>query len=271
MVLQRPEGRLWLVVVVAAVLTMLPAGALRAENSGGATAAAAGSLELPPAKTTGNDISWPQCDNGERPPAPANFAVVGVNGGRMYTHNDCLADMYRWASAAVAVPQVYINVNGWKPIYTQAECAPTDNACNAYQYGLKGASYSLDYAKQAGANAKIWWLDVETGNYWNTDTYLNSRVIQGVIDYLKGQGKTLGIYSTPRQFGIIAGNYAPGLQNWTAGAADIFEAPLRCSPKYAFGGGKVVMVQYVSEHFDTSYVCPLDVARRIVMAGVAFN
>ena len=71
MVLQRPVGRLWLVVVVAAVLTMLPAAASHAEDSGGVTAAAAGSLELPPAKTIGNDISWPQCDNHERPPAPS--------------------------------------------------------------------------------------------------------------------------------------------------------------------------------------------------------
>jgi hypothetical protein len=269
MVLQawrRPLLRL--VLVVGAVL-LLPGVPARAAVPG--PNEREGLLAAPLPKTTGYDISWPQCDSGQRPAGPFHFAVIGVNGGRMYTHNDCLGDMVRWAQQGLVVPQVYVNVNGWKPVYTYSECALTDNSCNAYQYGLKAGQYSLAWAKQNSADVQRWWLDIETGNYWNDDTALNTRVIQGMIDALKNTGHTLGIYSTPRQFGAIAGAFQPGLPGWTAGAADVFEAQLRCSPKYAFGGGKVMMVQYVSDYFDTSFVCPTDVVRRIVVGGISFN
>jgi hypothetical protein len=41
---------------------------------------------------------------------------------------------------------------------------------------------------------------------------------------------------------------------WTAGASDAESAPGRCNERYAFGGGEVVMVQWV-ETYDRNYVC----------------
>ncbi len=220
--------------------------------------------------TTGWDISWPQCDNGERPQGPMNFSVIGVNGGKMFTTNDCLDEMFSWANNSRTLPQVYINTNGLPDGWVSPLCAKTDLPCNAYHYGYEGAAFAHRYAKSQGADPQYWWLDVETGNHWTNDRFLNERVIAGAIEYLQATGHTLGVYSTPRQWGIIAGGYAPGLMNWTAGAADLAEATTRCTPKYAFGGGTVVLVQYVSEHFDTSYICPnTGVGRRATMPVVA--
>ncbi len=269
MVLQpwrRPK--LWLA-LLACVLALLPEVAAHAAPYPAPSREALLAAPLP--KTTGYDISWPQCDSGERPDGAFHFAVIGVNGGRMYTQNDCLGDMVRWAQQGLVVPAVYVNTNGWKPMYTYSECPETDNSCNAYQYGYKAGLYAINWAKVNNADVQRWWLDVETGNYWQDDTALNTRVVQGMIDALQRTGHTLGIYSTPKQFRAITGSFQPGLPVWTAGAADVAEAATRCSPKYAFGGGKVVMVQYVSERFDTSYVCPDDVIKRVVALSVAFG
>ena len=220
--------------------------------------------------TTGWDISWPQCDNGERPQGAMNFSIIGVNGGKMFTTNKCLKEMFSWANNGRTLPQVYVNTSGLPDGWTSPLCAKTDLPCNAYNYGYEGAAFAHRYAKSQGVDPQYWWLDVETGNYWTADHFLNERVIAGAIEYLQETGHTLGLYSTPRQWGIIAGGYAPRLMNWTAGAADLAEATARCTPKYAFGGGTVVLVQYVSEHFDTSYICPnTGVGKRATMPILA--
>ena len=48
----------------------------------------------------GYDVSWPQC--GRALPSDGDFRIVGVNGGRPYTDNDCLAEQYGWAKGAPA-------------------------------------------------------------------------------------------------------------------------------------------------------------------------
>jgi hypothetical protein len=218
--------------------------------------------------STGVDVSWPQCDSQRLPVDILSFAIIGVNGGRITSLNDCLEGQYQWALSARAVPHVYMNTNAPPAGYVSAGCAPTDAPCNSYWFGYSHAVVNVNYARAKHADALHWWLDVETGNFWTTDTAANAKVIQGAIDYLKQTGHIVGIYSTPRQWGIIAGNYAPGLPNWTAGAANLAEAPARCSEKYAFGGGTVVLVQYVSEEYDTNYVCPGNTVRRMTVTGV---
>src|SRR3954451_19226247 len=44
----------------------------------------------------GVDVSWPQC-NGGIPPLSPGFGVVGVNGGRPFTDNPCLAEQITYA------------------------------------------------------------------------------------------------------------------------------------------------------------------------------
>lgn len=267
------RARLWLMVLAMAAvgIAAMPAVRQAAAEPGDPAAAAVESPQLLyfPVGSIGVDISWPQCKNGERPAGPLNFAIIGVNGGKMYTKNDCLGEMWRWAMAARAVPQVYINTNGMPDGYTNGACDAKDKYCNAYAYGYDGAAMAVAWATQNGVNPRQWWLDVETANYWSTDLLLNERVLWGVVDYLHDSGRQLGIYSTPYQFGHIAGAYKPGVPVWTAGAANLAEARTRCTDAYAFGGGAVRIVQYVSEHFDTNYVCPGGIELRSVVPGIS--
>src|SRR6202451_2312063 len=57
---------------------------------------------------TGFDISFPQCTE-TLPPSPG-FGIVGVNGGKTFTSNPCLARELTWASgAANKTPAFYAN------------------------------------------------------------------------------------------------------------------------------------------------------------------
>jgi hypothetical protein len=215
---------------------------------------------LPAAGSVGYDISFPQC-GGAYPQQPFVFGIVGVNGGRAYTKNRCLESQFLWASDAQADAGVYINLNSPRrrtlgsvtgPAGT---CVRGDLECEAYNYGYNAARSSISYAKSQGVNTPHWWLDIETMNYWSDDTRVNAIIIAGAIDHLQEAGLRVGIYSTPYQWRTIAGEYAPGLPVWTAGATGLADARTKCNSRYAFGGGTVRMVQWV-ERYDMNFVCP---------------
>ena len=219
----------------------------------------AAAADIFPVGTTGYDVSFPQC-NGPLPAMPYAFAIVGATGGRSFTTNACLSAQYTWASANGRQPSLYMNLKS--PVGSNAEeantgpagvCQPTDELCKGYNFGYKTAAHALAYAKAQSAPAASWWLDVETTNSWLTDTNANARVIQGAIDHLRSQGATIGIYSNPAQWQTIAGSFAPGLPVWTTTAAGAIEAPTLCSRP--FGGGQVVLVQYLQGGFDANYAC----------------
>jgi hypothetical protein len=204
----------------------------------------------------GWDISWPQCPTREVPQGQVAFAIIGVSDGRPYTENDCFLDQFTWAvNNSQSTPQIYMNIAGLPDGWTSPACATDDLPCQAYYYGKGAAEYAVNSAVRYDADAPMWWLDVETANHWTTDWFLNERAVKGAIEYLETTGHTVGIYSTPRVWGLLMGSYAPGVPVWTAGADDLQSAPDRCSAGYAFGGGPVIMVQYVSEHLDANYSC----------------
>ncbi|MDE2281571.1 MAG: hypothetical protein KGJ92_02215, partial [Actinomycetales bacterium] len=58
--------------------------------------------------SVGYDISFPQC--GGTLPTGMGFGIVGVNDGRPYTTNPCLATEIQWATSSLAAtPQFYVN------------------------------------------------------------------------------------------------------------------------------------------------------------------
>ena len=214
-----------------------------------------------PAGTTGSDISYPQCGN-PFPASPGAFAIVGVTGGRAFYQNPCLVSEYAWAQQAGVAPSLVLNLNA--PSGTTAfkartgprgACAATDQTCLSYNYGYNAALYAFADAQSQQTTSGTWWLDVETENTWDPNSAVNVPVIQGAIDYLRAQGMTVGIYSTPLQWQQIAGSFAPGLPVWAAGAPDATTAPSYCDASHAFAGGTVWLVQYPGTDHDAVLAC----------------
>ncbi len=209
----------------------------------------------------GYDISFPQC-GGTFPAPPVGLTVVGVNDGKAFTHNPCFGAEAAWAGGQLTV---YMNINA-PPAGDPAglsgpagQCSGNDTGCMAYNYGFNAAVDSFSTASAAGASASVWWLDVETANTWDSNTFNNSRTIQGAIDALTGEGVIAGIYSTGFQFGRIAGSYAPATPIWVATGDGQSSAIEYCSPLHAFGNGTAWLTQFgtAGVPYDQDYACPV--------------
>jgi hypothetical protein len=244
---------------------------------------------LIPTTSTGFDISYPQC--GGAFPSPAGFGVVGLNDGHPMTTNPCLASELGWAQAtANGTPSFYFNTDSPGPAYTSAwptsqqtpqVCAGANTPACSYDYGWNAALYSYNNAVSAEtavgstspstqAIAATWWLDVETGNHWETlesqygptgaSQAIDQAMLQGSIAYLVSIGVTsIGIYSTSRQWGTITGGAPTAFSSWQAwmpGYASIAAAQVACTTP-SFNGGRVAMIQYPSRGLDGDYVCGL--------------
>jgi hypothetical protein len=223
---------------------------------------AARAFGIYPPGSTGIDISWPQCEKG-MPSSPQSFGIIGVTGGRAFYQNPCLVSEYSWSLLGSAPPSFFINLNS--PMGSAAFkadtgprgfCRPDDAICRSYNFGFNAARLAYADAQSQETTSSMWWLDVETENSWSDNTAANGQVVQGAIDYIRTQGRSVGLYSTGMQWAQIAGSFNPGLPNWVAGAPDAATAQSYCASSYAFGGGTVWLVQYVSGDFDTNYACP---------------
>jgi hypothetical protein len=228
-----------------------------------------------PVKTSrGYDISYPQC-GGAFPANPA-FAIVGVNGGRVFSTNSCLAAEITWGGGAAA--ELYANTGNPGPALSSfwpkgqtsprfCDAANPDTADCAYDYGWNAAQHSFQTAQTAYSSLGIttspsatrWWLDVETGNSWRDDTSLNVAALQGEFDYLRSVGVTqLGFYSTTSQWTTITGGtkvFSP-VPSWGAGAPSEKTAQSLCKNTLtSFTGGRLAMVQYIYQGFDANVRC----------------
>jgi hypothetical protein len=239
--------------------------------------------------STGFDISYPQCNSSF--PSPAGFGIVGVNDGHPLTTNPCMPAELGWAAATSnATPAFYLNTDSPGPAYTSAwptsqqtpeVCTGTNSPACSYDYGWNAAVLSFSNAVSAettdgstsptsqavGAN---WWLDVETGNHWETEesSYgatktsdaIDQAMLQGTIAYLSSVGVvSIGIYSTSRQWTTITGGGETTFskwQVWLPGYGSLAAAQAACSTA-SFNGGRVAMIQYPSRGLDGDYVCGL--------------
>jgi hypothetical protein len=209
-----------------------------------------------PASATGFDISWPQC-GGIQPAPPYGFGVVGVTDGHLFSTNPCLGEQWRWATANGSFASVYLNTNApsaaeWASFAGRDArvCGP-NAGCLLDLWGRQGARQALADARATAS--PFWWLDVETGNEWLPDTAANAVILRAMIDELQKAGKTVGIYSTPRQWGIIAGGFAPGLPTWIPGAPA--SNPASYCTGHSFGGGAAWMIQGDDTSVDADVLC----------------
>jgi hypothetical protein len=189
--------------------------------------------------------------------------IVGVNDGRAFTRNPCLADEYRWASSGGGVPALYMNLNyiesrssDYATYGPRGHCAPSDNPCRAFNYGYNAAHDAVANATAVSANASRWWLDIEIANYWSPNPALNALVIQGAISYFREQQTPIGIYSIAPMWQEIAGAFSPDVPLWVAQTDDRVPTSAYCSPAHAFGGGAISLVQHWNGHVDLDYACP---------------
>jgi hypothetical protein len=155
--------------------------------------------------TYGNDISYSQCSATSYP--TNSFGIVGVTGGRAFTHNSCLSTEFSWASHLSSPASLYMNLNS--PIGSTASngntgpygtCAKNDKLCHAENYGYNAAQDAFTYAQQQGASASQWWLDIETGNSWSSSATLNKA--QSMARYVFSMRK-LSASTPPRVCGTV--------------------------------------------------------------------
>lgn len=236
----------------------------------------------PGSAVPGYDISYPQC--GGPYPEEFGFAIVGVNGGRVYSPNPCLGtgngpSQLEWAGPDA---QLYVNTGNPGPRLSRfwptgqeepRSCAagePDTFEC-AYVYGWNAALYAHAVALDAFVDLEwadpdadalpgpvTWWLDVEDANSWRRDSDRNVAALRGMVDALESLGAAeIGFYSTPRLWNRITGG-TDAFQDhpaWHAGARDANDATERCGGD-AFTGGELRMVQWVEGGFDANVRCP---------------
>jgi major membrane immunogen (membrane-anchored lipoprotein)/ribosomal protein L21E len=238
--------------------------------------------------STGYDISFPQC--GYAYPSAPGFGVVGVNGGKPFTTNKCLASELTWAKgAANQQPAFYVNTanggpdNGNWPSSQQTPdvCAGANSVPCSYDYGWNAAKYDFAAALTAestdgatspnqSAISSPWWLDVETGNAWEVKSnfygptaaaYANDKaMIEGEIASLASAGATnVGVYSTSQQWRAITDasttNF-PTVPAWIPGFGSVAAAEAGCATA-SFTAGRVALIQYGSGSYDGDYNCGL--------------
>jgi hypothetical protein len=244
-----------------------------------------------PVRSSGNDVSYPQCsptDVGTSAgtlPGGQAFAVVGVNGGLMQNFNPCFGPEAAWAGQSLSV---YIDANAptsGNPAQAMtgpdAACAATSGACQAYDWGYNLAQADVAFVHGQGLHPQVWWVDVETAESWSASATDNAAVVQGALDALTANGLVGGIYCTWYQWGEITGSYVPpgNPPLWIPGAdnvtGDNFSATSICaraltpgdptnpnSVNVGFAGGVPWLVQYgysgysgPASAFDLDFAC----------------
>jgi hypothetical protein len=260
-------------------MCLLSSAALAAGLTGVAAPASAARLETH-ARVLGHDVSYPQC--GGSLPVTGSFTLVGVDGGRPYDANPCLAELMTWAMTR-GKPAYYVNtanpgprLSSYWPLGQTSPRACTkarpDSADCAFDYGWNAAKDALRRAKAAaravGAPSVLkttWWLDVETYNTWESLVYGESRmylrndtaVLKGMKALLKRRGvQRVGVYSTAHQWARITGGARLGRAPvWYAGVGTRREAARHCNPRHSFTGGPIRLAQFERYGFDANVRC----------------
>jgi hypothetical protein len=252
------------------------------------TTLAAGTTPAAPA-LTGYDVSYPQC--GRTLPSAAGFGIDGVNDGHPFSTNPCLSSELRWSKSTLSkAPVFYMNTCNPGPAHSSSWptnqqspriCEGANSPDCSYDFGWNAARVSFNNAAGAesadgslspssAAKEAHWWLDVETGNKWETlersygktasSDANDQQMLQGSIAYLLSiRVASVGVYSTPSQWKTITGGTGstfPAVPLWVPGYATLSAAESACTST-SFTGGRVAMIQFPSNGLDGDYVCGL--------------
>ena len=164
-------------------------------------------------------------------------------------------------------------------------CTPGSNspAC-AWQYGWNRAIQDMLWLIATPTAAGVsnlpsaywWWLDVETGNTWESGSSglaNNVADLAGMVAALGNTSETtpagvqlgdapeVGIYSTSYQWGQITSSSAIGygdligLRDWIPGARTLSAAQANCSLR-GFTTTAPTITQWFGKPYDGDFVCP---------------
>jgi hypothetical protein len=193
--------------------------------------------------TRGVDIGWPNCNT--RVPR-VTFGIVGVTDGHGYSTNPCIAK----EASHFGNLSLYVNT-GWYNHSTHINatspkvCAQGHNNCLAYNYGYNAGLYAINAAQSVGVSSTTWWLDVETGNTWNTDVVQNQNSLQGEHDALVAHGATtVGVYSTTAQWKSLTGGWQNNWPSWGATTWTTAKHAHTYCTGHEFTGGPSYLMQY---------------------------
>ena len=259
------------------------------------------------ASTIGNDISWPQCGGGFPTGQDFGIVGVndglantlnpclGTSTEYPFTSESEL----NWAATSSTgidssqpAAQLYVNtadpgpgVSDWptstpgdlrNPYGSCGSGGTTDSTACAWQYGYNKASQDASWLTAAAGSVKAdtsvaaypWWLDVETGNTWQSGSpglAMNVADLQGMVAGLNAAGvptSSVGVYSTASQWDTITGFTSAtasssealyGLNEWLPGARTQRQAKANCSAT-AFTGGTITTTQWTGS-YDYDYPC----------------
>jgi hypothetical protein len=232
------------------------------------------------ARERGNDVSYPQC--GAPLPSGHDFGIVGVDGGKPFDANPCLADQIVWARTA-GRPVYYLNtanpgpkLSSFWPIGQRSpqlctRSRPNSAGC-AFDYGWNAAKDSLARARAAAASVgapdvtrTTWWLDVEMHNTWESLEFgdkpmflrNDTAVLRGMTALLERRGVgTVGVYSTVHQWQQITGGASlDRAPVWYAGVGSAQSARTHCTRSWSFTGGPVRLSQFLRNGYDADLRC----------------
>jgi hypothetical protein len=179
----------------------------------------------------GIDVSWPQCGPLGMPAVQPGFVVVGVNGGKPFTDNACLAREVAYARTRTGVA-AYLNID-----------APRSGDPAAY--GRRVALDGLARVQRVHLSVPVLWLDVEVLNHWSSSGAANVAVINGALHALQERGVKAGIYSSVQMWQQITGGARLDVPVWLATAVtDYRQLPQWCDT--GLGGRPADMTQYVA-------------------------
>lgn len=208
----------------------------------------------------------------------------------MFTTNKCLASELNWANnASSKIAGFYANTGNGGPTYgvgwptnqqTPDACSGANSVPCSYDYGWNAARQSFANAVAAestdgssdatlAARDAPWWLDVETGNAWESIEYgrnaateaYDTATLEGEVASFTNMGVTsLGIYSTSSMWQVITGNTSTAFSAipvWVPGLAASLPAAEAACATTSFTGARVAMIQYPSQGYDGDYTCGL--------------
>lgn len=197
----------------------------------------------------GIDVSWPQCDApwagvGQSSLQPG-FVVVGVNDGKPFTDNPCLAAETAYARTRTGVA-AYLNID-----------APRSGSFASY--GKQVALDGLARLQRAHLSVPVVWLDVEVMNHWSTSGAGNVAVIAAAVQAIQSRGLVAGIYSSGPMWQEITGGASLTVPVWLAtSVTDYHQLPQWCAS--GLGGQPADMAQYIAydgQHLvDVDVLCP---------------